>query len=190
MALTRLENFIEAQQQFSALLARHPRHDLAAVTFIKLGGVQAAARNYTNSAQTFSAFLKRFPKHERRYLAQFGVGFAMENLKKHDEARQWYQKVIAWHNGETAARAQFQIGECYFAQGKLDLAVKELLKVDIIYAYPEWSSRALYEAGVVFQQLKQVDQARTQWELCVKKYKDTGPAALAQKRLKALGAGG
>ena len=59
--------------------------------------------------------------------------------------------------------------------------------MDIIYAYPEWSARALYEAGMAFEQLKQADQARSQYSLCVKKYKDEPPAKLCEARLKALG---
>ncbi|HUU21483.1 MAG TPA: hypothetical protein VM389_03020, partial [Phycisphaerae bacterium] len=74
----------------------------------------------------------------------------------------------------------------HFAQGKFDLAAGELMKVDIVYAYPEWSAPALYDAGRAFEQLQQPDQAKKQYALCIQKYKDSGPAALAAKRLQAL----
>ena len=113
----------------------------------------------------------------------------MENQRKYDDARKWYAKVTASHNGPTAARAQFQAGECYFAEGKFDKAAGELLKVEIVYAYPEWSARALYEAGRAFEAMKQIDQAKSQYSACVKKYKDTASAAQAAKKLKELGGG-
>ena len=62
-----------------------------------------------------------------------------------------------------------------------------MLKVEIIYPYPEWSAPALYDAGRAFEQLKRPKDARKQYALCVKKYKGSDPAALAAKKLAALG---
>lgn len=186
-AYARLAKFPEAQQHFSALLSKHPKHDLARVALLKLGEVLNAAGGYDKSAAAYDGFLKQYPKDNFVYLARFGMGWSLENRKQHAEARKWYAQVVAAHNGPTAARAQFQIGECFFAEGSYEQAVRELLKVDIVYAYPEWSARALYEAGRAFEQLKQLDQAKSQYALCVRKYKDSAPAALAAKRLQALG---
>jgi len=186
VAYAKLDKLDEAQKQFSALLSRFPKHDLAPVAMLKLGEAQSQGQQYDKSAVTYAAFLKRYPKSKFAYLAQFGIGWSRENRRTYDEARKWYAKVIAEHNGPTAARAQFQIGECYFAEGKLEKAAAELLKVEIVYAYPEWSARALYEAGRAFEALKQFGQAKSQYAACVKKYKNTAPAAQAAKRLKEL----
>ena len=111
----------------------------------------------------------------------------MENRKKYDDARKWYVRVIESHNGPTAAKAQFHIGECHFAEGKFKEAARELLKVDIVYAYAQWSAKALYEAGRSFEKLGQAHDARAQYKLCVKKYEKSSSAAPARKRLKAMG---
>jgi TolA-binding protein len=97
-----------------------------------------------------------------------------------------YAIVTGKHQGPTAARAQFQIGECLFAQGKHDEAVRELLKVDILYAYPEWSAAALYEAGRCFEAMNQTEKARAQYEQVREKHGQTRWASLAAKRLTAL----
>ena len=55
-----------------------------------------------------------------------------------------------------------------------------------VYAYPEWAARAIFEAGRVFEQMKQPDAAKQQYNTIVNKYKDAPEAALAQKRLAAL----
>jgi TolA-binding protein len=179
-----------ARKHLESLLKHHPRHGLSAVSRLKLGEVQAEAGDYDASGATYSAFLEAHPKSEHAYLAMFGLGWAMENRKKYPEARHWYGKVIASHSGRTAARAQFQIGECFFAEGRFNRAARELLKVDIVYKYPEWSARALLEAGRAFEQLKQNDEARRQYEACLKKYPKAPAAALAKKRLAALEKGG
>jgi TolA-binding protein len=176
----------QAATSLARLLDRHAKHDLAEAALLKLGEAQAQAGDYKSSARTYASFLKRYPKSEFTYLAQFGIGWAMENAKAYEQALEWYGKVIATHNGETAARAQFQIGECYFAMKKFAPAARELLKVDIVYGFDKWSASALYEAGRAFEQLGRLDQAREQYKTCVDKYKDQGPARLAARRLKAL----
>ena len=184
----------EAAGHFSALVTKFPNDPLAAEGQLKLGEVQAEAEDYDKSTAAYAAFLAKSPDHKLAYLAQFGTGWSLESRGKHEEARQWYAKVIEKHSNATAARCQYQIGQTYFKQGDFEKAAQELLKVDIVYAYPEWSAVALVDAGKAFEQLKQPDQARKQYVECVRKYKDvkepkraSEAAALAQKRLDALG---
>ena len=71
--------------------------------------------------------------------------------------------MIAADNGETlsAPCGSFQTGETYFAQKQFELAAaRELLKVDILYSVPQWSARALYEAGRAFEELHQTSTGR------------------------------
>ncbi|KKL88294.1 hypothetical protein LCGC14_1926140 [marine sediment metagenome] len=187
LAFSLVGNHAKAQAHFAKLVSGYPAHELAAVTYLKLGQEYNAAGDYEKAATTFATFVRKFPKDKFIYVAQFGTGWSLESRKKYAEARTWYAKVTSSHNGQTAARAQFQTGESYFAEGKLTRAAGELIKVDIIYAYPQWSARALYEAGRVFEQLKRPAQAKAQYELCVKKYASQPVAKLAQKRLEGLG---
>jgi TolA-binding protein len=176
----------KAEGALSRMLERFPQHKQASVAMLKLGEVQAESSQFDKSLRTFSDFLARYGSDPLAYRAHFGAGWAHENLKHYEEARKAYQKTIAATNTETAARAQFQIGETHLAEGKLDDAVAALLAVEDVYAYPQWSARALVEAGRAFEQLKQNEQASAQYSIVVSKYKDTPEAGLAQERLKAL----
>jgi TolA-binding protein len=189
VAYAKLDKLDEAARQFAALVTRFGKHDLAPAAALKLGEVLSQAQEYDKSAEAYRAFLKAHPKSKFVFLAQFGIGWAMENRRKYDDARTWYGKVIAAHNGPTAARAQFQTGECYFAESKFEKAAGELLKVEIVYAYPQWSARALYEAGRAFEAMKRADQARQQYKACATKYKDSPSGRQAAKRLKELAGG-
>jgi TolA-binding protein len=117
------------------------------------------------------------------FQARFGVGWALENEGRLDEAVEAYRAVVKRHQGPTAARAQFQIGECLYSQKKYVEAVRELLKVDIHYAYPEWSAAALYEAGRCFQEMGDPVDARRQFEQVRQQHADTHWAQLAGERL-------
>ena len=178
--------FDVAAKSLAAMLAKFPKHEQAPVALLKLGEAQAEMNDFAASQQSYAAFLEQNPKSEFAYRAKFGVAWALENQKQYEPARAAYRKVIEQHNGETAARAQFQIGETFFAEGKFEEAVAELLQVEDVYAYPAWSARALLEAGRAFEQLKQDDQAREQYTALVEKYKDSPEAKLARDRLAAL----
>src|SRR5262249_32657937 len=94
-----------------------------------------------------------------------------------------YRAVVERHKGPTAARAQFQIGECLFAKKNYAEAARELLKVDILYAYPEWSAAAIYEAGRCLEKLNKPDESQAQFKQVDEKYPQTKWASLARQRL-------
>ncbi|MFP4052642.1 MAG: tetratricopeptide repeat protein [Phycisphaerae bacterium] len=186
VAMLTEEQSDKAADVLQTLLKRYEKHDLATPALMKLGEARAAAGKYDDAYKTYVSFIKKYPKYDMLYFAQFGAGWAAENRKQYDTAREWYKKVIQSHNGETAARAQFQVGQCYLKEGKYEPAVGELLKVEIVYDYPKWSARALYEAGMTFERDKKYTQARKQYERCVKLFPKSTPAELSAKRLEAL----
>lgn len=177
----------EAEKMFTTLSQKYPDSELAAVGLLKLGELAATKEDYAQSKLYYTQYFKGKTQEKFDYLAHFGLGWACENLKEYEEARRYYANVIKTHNGATAARAQFQIGETYFLEEDYARAVKELLAVDIVYAYPEWSAAALFEAGRAFEQLKEPAKAMAQYRQCISKYKDAPEAKLAEKRLKAIG---
>ena len=71
----------------------------------------------------------------------YARGRSLQGLAKFDEAREAYQAVIeARKGGDLAARAQLMRGETYFHQKRYDEALRELLKVDILYNAPKWQA--------------------------------------------------
>ena len=186
-AYTKLSKWDLAAKQFTTLLTSFAKHELAAQSYVQLGQVQSEAAKFDESRKSYQGFLAKFPKHKLAYLAKFGIGWSYESQKKYDDARKWYAAVEELHNGPTAARAKFQIGETYFAEGKHERAARELIAVDAVYAYPEWSARALLEAGRAFGAAKKNDMAKKQYELCIKKYPKSKSATIAAEQLKTLG---
>lgn len=156
---------------------------------LKLGEVCAGASLWDESEKAYGRFLETESASPLWFQARFGQGWARENLAKYDGACEAYRDVVEKHEGPTAARAQFQIGECLYAQKKLDEAIRELLKVDVLYGYPEWSAAALYEAGRCMRELGREKEASAQFEEVVKRFPETRWAALA-KEIPAVSAAG
>ena len=183
-AYSALGDFNAAVPHLSRVVEGFPSDPVYPASILRLGEGLAALQRWPRCEQVFSEYLSRFGDAERWFQAQFGVGWARENQGRYDEAIQAYEAVVARHQGPTAARAQFQIGECLFAKKQYDEAVRALLKVDILYAYPEWSAAALYEAGRCFEQLSKPAEARVQFKTVAEKHSETRWAAMAVSKLK------
>lgn len=188
-ALFRLERHKAAVEHFRRVVDKYESDSAYRSSLLRLGECLAATQSWPDSERAFSTYLARFGGEEFWFQAQFGVGWARENQSRHDDAIQAYKAVVARHNGPTAARAQFQIGECLFAKKLYKDAVTELLKVDILYAYPEWSAAALYEAGRCFEKMSQPVEARHRFREVTEKYHETHWASMAADRVAALSEG-
>lgn len=124
------------------------------------------------------------PEHPQMAEIDYARGRALQGLAQFDEARTAYQAVIdARKGGDLAARAQFMRGETYFHQKRYDEALRELLKVDVLYKAPPWQAAALLEAGKIYQELAQWTEAAEIYKKLRDKFPDSPNAAEATRRL-------
>lgn len=179
----KLGQYEKAVAHFERLTKQFASDALAESGLLRLGESLSVLHRWAASERAYEEYLRRNAESGAWYQARFGLGWAKENQKRYDDARADYEKVVARHQGPTAARAQFQIGQCLFAAGEYEDAVRELLKVDILYAYPEWSAAALYEAGRCFAKLGKNTEARSHFEQVATKYKESEWAVLASRQL-------
>lgn len=183
-ALFALGKFESAAAHLTRVAAEFPDAETYGPTLLRLGECLARLQRWSRSEQVLADYLDRFGESAPQwYQAQFGLAWAREHQGRLDEAVDAYQVIVTRHKGPTAARAQFQIGECLFAKKDYKAAVRELLRVDILYAYPEWSAAALYEAGRCFEKLGQNVEARAQFKAVAERHADTQWAKLADKHL-------
>ncbi len=182
-SLYKLGNHGRAVPHFSRVVDEFQDDATYRPCLLRLGQSLAELQRWARCEQIFTTFLTKFHDDPQHFQASFGIGWARENQARYAEAIRSYQSVIDSHTGPTAARAQFQIGECYFALKEYEHATRELLKVDILYAYPQWSAAALYEAGRCFEMMAKNAEARTQFAVVTEKYGDSKWAPLAKQRL-------
>ena len=185
-----VKHFARVSQEFASDQQAGSASPVCGPSLLRLGEALATMQRWARSEQAFAEFLDRFADSEHWFQARFGLAWARENQKRYDEAVSEYQQVVARHQGPTAARAQFQIGECRFAQKRHGEAVREFLKVDILYAYPQWSAAALFEAGRCFEKLGKSVEARNHFKQVCARHKQTRWAGMAAKRLSELSTAG
>lgn len=117
---------------------------------------------------------------------RFEQGWAKQNLGSLNAAQRLYEEVTATTDREIAAHARFLIGQMYFEQKQYDEAVKHFVKAAYGYSYPQWQSRAHYEAGRAYEALGQRDDAAKSYREVIDQFPDSGEARPARQRLAAL----
>ena len=111
------------------------------------------------------------------------AGQAQMGLGRLEEARTAFQAVIdARRGGELAAQAQLMRGETFFHEDRLREALREFLRVDILYNAPRWQAAALLEAGKVYERLDQWADAAETYDRLVARFPKDRDAATARSR--------
>jgi TolA-binding protein len=129
-----------------------------------------------------------FPAFEEQYEVDYVLGRCLANRAEFDKAREAYRRVIGSPGGaktKTAANAQLMIAESYFHQKNYESALREYLKVEILYAFPAVQAAALLQAGKCHELLSEWKQAAEVYARVVNRYGDTSFAKEAAPRLQA-----
>ena len=149
-----------------------------------------AQQNQWDEAQPIAARIEAdFPNFQQQYEVDYLLGRCLANRADFEGARQAYGNVIhsaAGAKTETAAMAQWMIGETYFHQKNYQAAYHEYMKVDILYAYPTWQAVAVLQAGKCHELLGDAKQAADLYDRVLKVYPNTPFADQATQRLAML----
>jgi TolA-binding protein len=128
-----------------------------------------------------------WPHCEQQQEVDYLWGRCLAAEAKFDEARAAYARVIgavAQSKTETAAMAQWMIGETYLHQQRYDDAIREYLRVEALYGYPQWQAAALIEAGKCYEALGRRADAAEIYNRIVEKYGQTAFCDEARQRLR------
>ncbi len=127
-----------------------------------------------------------FPEFKLNFEHVYLMGRSLEKLGRLDEAREKFQSVVASPKGgrtETAAKAQWRIGETFFHQEDYKKAIRAFYKVDSLFTYPRWRSAAIYEAGKCQEHLGNWTHAVILYEQLLRDFPECEFADKAKKRL-------
>jgi len=182
-ALTKLKKSVEAADAYRRMVKAFPKDTMCAEATFLMADCYVQVRDWTKALAAADSLKRTFPKFDRMYEVDYRRGRALQNTSRAAEAITAYEAVLAAFEGETAAKAQFMIGEVLFHQDKHAEALKAFLKVEILYDYTAWRAKALLEAGQCQEHLGQWADARKTYDDLLKKYADSAVADNARKRL-------
>jgi cellulose synthase operon protein C len=149
--------------------------------------ILARKEQWRDALEIASQIATDYPDFEQQYEADYVIGRCQASLGDFDEARAAYRRAVESTTGEkteTAAMAQWMIGESYMHQKNYEAALREYLRVEILYDYPTWQAAALLQAGKCHEALGEWSQAGELYTRLIKNYPQTEFAKDAGERLK------
>ena len=181
--------FEAAGKLLDALAARLPDRRDAWMGMVPLRQAQVLAQQKKwKEAQAIVAKIEKdYPDFEQQYEADYLLGRCLHADSKLTEAREAFQRVIRSAAGaktETAAMAQWMIGETYFHQKNYEAALREYLRLEILYAFPTWQAAGLLQAGKCHDLLGEKKEAAALYARIVKVYPSTPFAEQAGQLLR------
>jgi len=178
--------FDDAAERFRIILDIDPPPQEAEQALVGHAECLNETRRFEDAIRELDAFRKAYPKSRYATRARFALGWANENLARLDAAQEHY-RVAAKDRTPTAARAQFQLGQCQVARKKHEDAIIEFLHVTGRFGnYPQWSSRALLQVAGCLTLLEKYDKAREYYREVVERFDGRDEARLAKEKLARL----
>ena len=159
---------------------------------MRLGETQALTGEHKQAVNTYREFLRRFGESKWLRNAQFGLGYALENSDKHQEAIVEYGKLFldAKRIDLWTVRGRFQTGECYFNLQQYEKAVAEFVNIEINFKkYPSWRAKSVLEMGRVLLAQKKREDAVQRFKEVITRYGEEKAAIVARQYLDQLRSG-
>jgi len=162
-----------------------------ALVSLRRAQLLAQERKWEAAAKLAATIEGDFPGFEQQYEVDYLIGRSYASLADFKSARESYQKVLRSRTGaksETAAMAQWMIGESYFHQQQYEAALREYQSVGNLFAmeYPRWQAAALLQAGKCQEQLQRIQEAGDSYGRLLQAYGNSEFANEAKQRLSGL----
>lgn len=137
--------------------------------WVLLAELNFREKKYPDVVAVVEELKQRNPKSPFLYQAEevLGRSYKQQAPPRFEDARAAFERVLAdpaAFRTETAAKAQFMIGETYFFEEKWEQASTAYQKVYSNYKFPEWQAAALLSSG-------KCDEAQNEWKLASGSYK-------------------
>ncbi|MDA7950184.1 MAG: tetratricopeptide repeat protein, partial [Pirellulaceae bacterium] len=184
----RRENYENAGRLFDELmiLAQGKTDSWLGVILLRKAQIKAQQKDWLTAETIASSIEEKYPQFNQIYEVNYLLGRCCASQARFNEARQNYEKTIASPTGshtETAAMAQWMIGETHFHQKNHHEAIKAYFRVEQLYPYPRWQAAALLQAGKCYEQLSQAKESLEIYRKIVEQYPSTTFAGEARRRL-------
>lgn len=159
-----------------------------AMVALRRAQVFAQEKKWESAAEVANQLPRDFPNFEQLYEADYLLGRCYASQADFDKAREAYQKVLRSPTGgktETAAIAQWMIGESYFHQQKYEDALREYTRVEHLFDYPQWQAAAVLQGAKCYEELGRTQEAAESYGRVIQTYPQTEYVEEARTRLNA-----
>jgi len=183
----------EAARRFEQLDARvralARREGWMAMVPLRRAQVLAQMRRWKDAYRVAAGIEAQYPGFPLQYEADYVIGLCLATQADFEGARRAYEKVIESEHGaktETAAMAEWMIGETFFHQKNYAAALRRYLRLRMRYDYPTWQALALLQAGKCREKLGEPLEAAKHYAELIETFPDSQYVGKARELLEAL----
>ncbi|MBL8842178.1 MAG: tetratricopeptide repeat protein [Planctomycetes bacterium] len=185
-SLYRAGAFEPALQVLEEFLAAHPKHEQRSNGLFRAGLCAGELGRLDAAFDALTRLQREFPDFALKAEADLWLGRALFAKQRTNDALAKFDAVLQADRGVLAARAHLGRGEVLQAQGRLDDALSEFLKVALLFDTPPEVARALWGAGQCLEAQGDVAKAKARYAELVEKHADAAQAGAAKARLREL----
>jgi len=160
--------------------------ELRAKALFRAGLSLARLERWRECDGLLSELAQASPDFPNRAEAELWRGRALAAQGKLRPARAAFERTLALDQGQLAAGARLGLGGLAEAEGRLDDALSEYLKVALLYAHEESVSEALYSAGRVLEAQGDTARAAERYQELCAEHASSPLVPAARERLRAL----
>jgi len=185
----RSEKFDDAQTKFQRLLTDNLGRELESLPIaeMRLAQIFAHQNNWEAAYEKALEIEREYPDFAQMHELDYLLGRCLARQAEFQKARAAYTKVIqspAARQSETAAMAQWMIGETYFHQKNYEAAVRAYAQVATRYeAFPKWKAAALLQIGKCHEIQENWEKATQYYTEVRTEFEDSPFAPEAETRL-------
>ena len=187
-----LGRFADAGKRFEVLATKpsQPGELWRAMVPLRIGQLLASAEQWTDALAVVSEIETTWPEFRQGYEVDFLRGRCLFALGRLSEARTVWERVVRSPDGgltETAAHAQWMIGESFVHQARHLDAIRAFELVEMTWKFPKWQALALLEAGKCHDAIGDRGRAAHSYAELVRRFPSSPEAKQADERLRSAG---
>ncbi len=182
--------FVESQAEWTRLTAQAAgkKQFLTGSIWLRRAQCLAQLRRWEEIEPILAQLESKVPDFRQQHDVDYLRGRCLSERREFAAARDQYEQVVRSAEGgrsETAAMAQWMIGESWLQQQKYEQAIAAFQRVQL-YDYPLWKSAALLQEAKCFEQSGQLAQGLLRYSQVTQEYPDSKFAQDAAQRVSAL----
>ena len=186
-SLYQQELYNKSSQEFAAILDDNVLEtNLQPWVRLRLAQCLGKLERWEDASNVAEDGLIKFSDFSHAHEYTFVKARAFETRGMLKDAQDLYLDVIESESGkgsETAAIAQWRIGEIHFHREDYSMAIESYQKVDALYNYTQWKKAAILQAGKCQEHLGNWKHASILYTQLMEKFPESAMAMQAKERL-------